>query len=230
MEYLTLHDLPQRHMHSARRMATPDELRGPERTLPALPVVCHPLYSSSPSSSSSSTFSITRPPSRLLDFHKPPVMATSSTAPASSGASPPGAPSPMEGIGSVEAPAKFLEPLPGFSPEFALPHLFSPSNSTPAVQTAAENRSGSEFDRSNSIKLPPITQDRHRPRLDSLAPVHTQSLTADMAQENHSNDDLPQNHLTRHSPPVQPNERQPSNVGLPSFSQVKHPRSNFGRD
>ena len=39
MEYLTLHDMPQRHMYNARRMATPDEIRGSDRTLPALPTV-----------------------------------------------------------------------------------------------------------------------------------------------------------------------------------------------
>ncbi|KAF9732728.1 homeobox domain-containing protein [Paraphaeosphaeria minitans] len=153
MEYLTLHDIPQRHMYSARRMATPDELRGSERTLPALPV--------------------------------------------------------------------FLEPPSNFSPKRVFPHWLTPSTLAPTVRIPTENWSGSVSKLSTtSVKLPPITEDRRRQRLDSLAPVYSHSLATDMAQGNYSNDDLPQNNLTRHSPPVQPNERQPSSVGLPSFSQL----------
>ncbi|KAL5384489.1 hypothetical protein DPSP01_005287 [Paraphaeosphaeria sporulosa] len=163
------------------------------------------------------------------------AIAPSSTAPALPGSSSPSAPSLAEDSTTTreapcfpryhepetgEAPAQFFEPPPVFSSELVLQSLF-PSKSTPTVDTAAEGSPGSVFERSTkSIKFPPITGDRRCQRLDSLAPVYTQSLATNMAQVNHSNDDLPQNHLTRNSPPVQPNERQPSNVGLPSFSQL----------
>jgi hypothetical protein len=76
--------------------------------------------------------------------------------------------------------------------------------------------------------LPPPKNTREK-RLDSLVSASTSSrrstlsAAADLPQNDPSNEDPQQNYLTRHSPPVQPNERQPSNVGLPSFSQVKLP-------
>lgn len=125
--------------------------------------------------------------------------------------------------------AQFLEPPPGLSPERPLSHPSS-SRSTSTGRPLTAITFGTVFERfTTSLKLPPITRHRHRPRLDSLAPINTQWLTTTMTQKNHSNDEIQQDHLTRHSPPFQPNERQPSNVGLPSFSQVRHPRSDCGR-
>ena len=60
----------------------------------------------------------------------------------------------------------------------------------------------------------------------SASPSSHRSLSSPFSDDYtsiHINERPLQNHLSRHSPPVQPNEHQPSNVGLPSFSQVLFP-------
>jgi hypothetical protein len=234
MEYLTLHDLPHRNMYNPRRMATPEELRGSDRTLPALPAVRS-------FSSSSSCSSPRRKRALLAGTCRSPVMATPRSAPTSPGrtfssrASSPRAPSRVannpfsfsmfQERDSGESPAEFMKPPSGLSTEHALPHLFSRANITSTVDTAAEERSGSVSKlRSDRMMLPPPNDSRDK-RLDASTSSRrsTLSVATDLSQNNHSNEDAPQNHLARHSPPVQPNEQQPSNVGLPSFSQVKLP-------
>ncbi|KAF1968914.1 hypothetical protein BU23DRAFT_255444 [Bimuria novae-zelandiae CBS 107.79] len=63
-------------------------------------------------------------------------------------------------------------------------------------------------------------------RVDSVCTLCTSSYRYVEPMEMRFNDNPLQNHLSRHSPPVQANEEHPSNVGLPSFSQLlKHVNS-----
>lgn len=78
--------------------------------------------------------------------------------------------------------------------------------------------------------LPPL--DPHRQSMPLNRDVFASHLsyrsTSSPFSDTHTDIDINeeplQNHLSRHSPPVQPNEQQPGNVGLPSFSQVKFPK------
>lgn len=247
MEYLTLHDIPQRHMYNARRMATPDELRGPERTLPALPAVRRPSSTSSTSSSSSSPRR--RMPCLLHDFGKAPIMRPVPPAPAlrslhlpslSTHDPPPASASPQTEASSIPLPlpswssalfpAEFLEP-PSHMPRSRslTAHPLLCTSTVITGESAGEDSSGRYGQGKSRLQrytLPPLDDCRQ----DSLIPAYTSSLRSTLSlasardNDEHSNiDEMSQNHLTRHSPPFQPNEQQSGNVGLPSFSQVSAP-------
>lgn len=242
MEYLTLHDMPHRHMYHARRMATPDELRTSERTLPALPTVCAspsscPCECPSPCTPCSfplfpcflddAVSSALPSPTHLrLPFPVQPQSQPPKTDPLR--ISLPHRPSgPKSDVGvTAMVPADSLEPLASTA--------VSSSSAPPPGQTtdtllkyAPEEPSEQRIEPLNTHDMSSFKEiRRENERLDSVVTICNSPCRLTLPpvyfidKDTHVNNQPLQHHLTRNSPPVQPNEQPSNSVGLPSFQQV----------
>lgn len=128
----------------------------------------------------------------------------------------------------------FLEPPPISSEMHAngltFHVIYSPvTEVTPAARAPQEMSEEDDHSQYDAVKIPPVELYHQRLRLDSVTPVYTSSIRSTLSptmkscKGTHVNEEPLQNHLTRHSPPVQPNEPQSTPIGLPSFQQVRLP-------
>ena len=232
--------MPHRHMYHARRMATPDELRTSERTLPALPTVCastspFPCENPSPSILCSSPLSSYPPLDGVSTTLSSP---TRSRFPSLPGPQPPKTESlrlPLPYRPSVPkcdtelaamVPANFLEPsastavssssAPPPRHRIDTPLLYAPEEPSKQSINAHDAYAMHPFKgtRRENERVDSVITFCNSPRRLTLPPVQFNG------KNNNINEKPLQNHLTRNSPPFQPNEQPSNNVGLPSFQQV----------
>ncbi|KAJ4299804.1 homeodomain super [Kalmusia sp. IMI 367209] len=126
-----------------------------------------------------------------------------------------------EGANRLTLPAK-LEPAVHITRSSH--EVSSADDPRPAQRRTGEREPHSRYS-TCTLPCPPDPFDRRQVRTRPSSPsLYTLSHASGATDTDTNVNEKPlQNHISRHSPPVQPNEQQSSSIGLPSFQQVKRP-------